>query len=58
MATSADRNVRAPRIPLLKEAKAQLRSDLRRIGVDEMTLYPELEHSCNHLKTLSGLAAG
>jgi hypothetical protein len=45
-------------IPILKEAKGQLRSDLRRIGVDEMTLYPELEHSCNHLKTLSGLAAG
>jgi hypothetical protein len=45
-------------IPILKEAKPQLRSDLQRIGVDEMTLYPELEHSCNHLKRLSGLAAG
>lgn len=45
-------------IPILKEVKKQLRSELQRIGVDEMTLYPELEHSCNHLKRLSGFAAG
>jgi hypothetical protein len=44
-------------IPILKEAKQQLRSELQRIGVDEMTLYPELEHSCNHLKRLCGLAS-
>jgi hypothetical protein len=42
-------------IPILREAKGQLRNELQRIGVDEMTLYPELEHSCNHLKRRCGL---
>jgi hypothetical protein len=28
---------------------------LRRVGVDEMTLFPELEHSCRHLRMCSGL---
>ena len=36
-------------IPILKESKQQLRAELRRVGVDEMTLFPELEHSCRHL---------
>jgi hypothetical protein len=31
-------------VPILKDFKAQLRSELRRVGVDEMTLFPELEH--------------
>lgn len=42
-------------IPILREAKARLRSELRRVGVDEMTLFPELEHSCRHLKMCRGL---
>jgi hypothetical protein len=42
-------------IPILKEAKLKLRLELQRIGVDEMTLYPELEHACNHLKRHCGL---
>jgi hypothetical protein len=42
-------------IPVLREAKARLRSELRRVGVDEMTLFPELEHSCRHLKMCRGL---
>ena len=42
-------------IPILREFKSQLRSELRRIGVDEMTLFPELEHSCRHLKMCRGL---
>jgi hypothetical protein len=43
------------RIPIMKEYKPQLRSELRRVGVDEMTLFPELEHSCKHLRMWSGL---
>jgi hypothetical protein len=42
-------------IPILKESKSRLRLELQRIGVDEMTLFPELEHSCAHLKRRAGL---
>ncbi len=42
-------------LPIPKEAKRQLRKELGRIGVDEMTLFPELEHTCKHLKWQSGL---
>jgi hypothetical protein len=42
-------------IPILKESKPKLREELQRIGVDEMTLFPELEHSCSHLKWREGL---
>lgn len=42
-------------IPILKESKPRLRAELQRIGVDEMTLFPELEHSCAHLKRRAGL---
>jgi len=42
-------------VPVLKEYKKQLRSELRRVGVDEMTLFPELEHSCRHLRMWCGL---
>jgi hypothetical protein len=42
-------------VPVLKEFKEILLSQLQRIGVDEMTLFPELEHSCRHLVRLSGL---
>jgi hypothetical protein len=42
-------------IPILKESKPRLRDELQRIGVDEMALFPELEHSCMHLKRRSGL---
>jgi len=37
-------------LPILKEWKSGLRKELGRIGVDEMTVFPELEHSCRHLK--------
>ena len=43
----------AIRIP--EEKKPGLRTELRRVGVDEMTLFPELEHSCRHLKMRFGL---
>jgi hypothetical protein len=42
-------------VPILKESKPNLRNELRRVGVDEMTLFPELEHSCRHLSMCHGL---
>jgi hypothetical protein len=51
-------NARVPSIvaiPIFRESKLRLRTELRRIGVDEMTLFPELEHSCRHLKMCRGL---
>jgi hypothetical protein len=42
-------------ILILREFKVQLLSQLQRVGVDEMTLFPELEHSCKHLVRSSGL---
>jgi hypothetical protein len=42
-------------IPILREHKKRLHAELGRIGVDEMTLFPELEHSCAHLKRKAGL---
>ncbi len=36
-------------IPILKTYKSTLLSELSRIGVDEMTLFPELDHACNNL---------
>lgn len=35
---------------ILREIKETLLSELERVGVDEMTLFPELEHACVHLK--------
>jgi len=43
-------------IPILRESKSILRSQLQRIGVDEMTLFPELEHSCSYLRQKAGLS--
>ena len=37
-------------LPILREAKDQLRMELERVGVDEMTIFPELEHSARHLR--------
>jgi hypothetical protein len=42
-------------VPILREAKPTLQQDLERIGVDEMTLFPELEHACRFLKRRAGL---
>ena len=36
-------------IPILKTYKSTILSELSRIGVDEMTLFPELDHACNNL---------
>jgi hypothetical protein len=40
-----------------REVKARLRQELGRIGVDEMTVFPELEHACRHLRRI-GLGEG
>jgi hypothetical protein len=42
-------------LPLFREWKPRLRQELRRLGVDEMTLFPELEHACRHLRMCHGL---
>lgn len=42
-------------IPIFREVKGKLRVELGRTGVDEMTMFPELEHACRHLKRDSGL---
>jgi FRG domain len=36
-------------LPIMRDAKEQLRKELERIGVDEMTIFPELEHAARHL---------
>lgn len=41
-------------IPILQECKPQLLLQLERIGVHEMSLFPEIEHTCNYLKGRSG----
>jgi hypothetical protein len=42
-------------IPVLREFKMQLQRDLDRIGIDEMSMFPELEHTCRFLKKRAGL---
>lgn len=42
-------------IPILRENKTRLRIELESIGIDEMALFPELEHACNNLKVGAGL---
>ena len=42
-------------VGVLREAKEQLRGELGNVGVDEMSLFPELEHACRHLKRRAGL---
>jgi hypothetical protein len=54
---SGDRISSLVALPILMESKAKLRAELGRVGVDEMTVYPELEHSCSHLINRAGLKA-
>lgn len=42
-------------LPILKDSKPRLRSELDRIGIDEITMFPELEHICKTLKRRAGL---
>ncbi len=43
------------KIPILGEYKAQILTELERIGVSEQTIFPELEHLCSHLVRKSNL---
>ncbi len=36
-------------IPVLSSSKEQLQDELERVGVDEMAIFPELEHACKYL---------
>jgi hypothetical protein len=42
-------------LPILKEHKPRLLRQLAGIGIDEMSLFPELEHICSQLKRDAGL---
>jgi hypothetical protein len=42
-------------VPVLKEHKAALLSELERVGIGEMFIFPEPEHVCSHLKRMAKL---
>lgn len=43
------------KIPILKQHKSGLLKELDRVGIGENTIFPELEHLCNYLKTKQNL---
>jgi len=42
-------------VPILRENKLSLLSELGRVGIGEMFIFPEPEHVCAHLKRVAGL---
>jgi hypothetical protein len=42
-------------LPIVKDVKKRLLAELDRVGINEMSVFPELEHICTHLKKKSGL---
>jgi hypothetical protein len=36
-------------VPIPRDAKDTLRAELERVAINEMTIFPELEHTCAHL---------
>jgi hypothetical protein len=42
-------------LPILGQHKERLRSELERVGVDEMSIFPEPEHVANYLRRKAGL---
>lgn len=42
-------------LPIFHESKVQLLKELERVGVDEMSIFPEIEHSCRFLVRKEGL---
>jgi hypothetical protein len=42
-------------VPILRENKVSLLSELGRVGIGEMFIFPEPEHVCAHLKRNAGL---
>lgn len=43
-------------IPVLADSKGPLLEELERVGISEMTIFPEPEHVCRHLVSRAGLA--
>jgi len=42
-------------VKIMKECKTSLLDELERVGVNEMSLFPELEHTCSYLKQAAKL---
>ena len=42
-------------LPILRDVKEKLRTELESVGVDEMTIFPELDHACKALRKRRGL---
>jgi hypothetical protein len=42
-------------VPILREYKEMLLSELERVGIGEMFIFPEPEHVCSHLRRAAGL---
>lgn len=42
-------------LPIMRESKHPLLTELARVGVDEMTVFPELDHACTFLRARTGL---
>ena len=42
-------------LPILKDVKERLLMELDRMGINEMSLFPELEHVCRHLRRKANL---
>jgi hypothetical protein len=42
-------------VPILQEHKESLLSELERVGIGEMFIFPEAEHVCNHLRRAARL---
>lgn len=45
-------------VRIMKEYKGPLLDELERVGVNEMALFPELEHTCNYLRKSEKLDEG
>ncbi len=43
-------------LPILNDVKPRLLRELDRVGINKMSLFPELEHVCEHLKRKARLA--
>ncbi len=41
-------------VPVLSSSKRHLQDELERVGIDEMAIFPELEHACKYLKRKIG----
>jgi len=42
-------------LPVLAEDKPELLDQLNAVGIDEMSIFPEAEHICSHLRRAAGL---